>query len=375
MHFTISQSAFNQLLQTVSKAVATRTTKQVLTGILLSAETTTLRATAYDLEIGIEDTLEVSPEGQLEIETPGSIVIPARYLTDVVRKLPNSLMTFQVSNPYMADIRSGSAEFHLHGIDAAEFPKLPQFHTAKSLTVSSSLLRQFIRSSAYAASTLEARPTLTGIHNTFENGQMTFTATDGLRLGMYTAPIPENPDFTWNAIVPAKSLAELTKLLPEEDMPVILQLTDSHSLFVIGQTHFYTRLIEGVYPDISRIIPNHFATTLRIDNNLFANAIDRAALIARDRENHMVRMELQEKSVTISSNSPEIGNVSESIEAKEKTGDDLVIAFNSHYVLEALRATASDEVQVQFNGPNQPFTLHVPGEQNNLQLISPVLMR
>ncbi|RIV17643.1 DNA polymerase III subunit beta [Alicyclobacillaceae bacterium I2511] len=375
MHFNISQSAFNQLLQTVSKAVATRTPKQVLTGILLNVEETTLHATAYDLEIGIEDSLDVTPDGTLEIISPGSIVIPARYLTDVVRKLPSTLLTFQVSNPYMADIRSGTAEFHLHGIDAAEFPKLPIFHSAKSLTISSLLLRQFIRSSAYAASTLEARPTLTGIHSTLHMGQMTFTATDGLRLGMFSENIPENPDFSWDAVIPAKSLTELTKLLPEQDMPVTLELSNSHSLFVIGKTHFYTRLIEGAYPDISRIIPNHFGTTVRVDTAQFANAIDRAALIARDKENHMVRMELQDRKITISSNSPEIGNVSESIETIETVGDDLVIAFNSHYVLEALRATGSDQVQVQFNGSNQPFTLHIPEEQNNLQLISPVLMR
>src|SRR5579875_2085343 len=128
MKFSVHQSALLQLTQTVSKAVAVRTTKQVLTGILLEATEDTLRATAYDLELGIQDEIIADEQSGLRVEQPGAIVLPARYLSEVVRKLPLADVTVTIQNNYVAEIQSGQAQFHLHGIDAAEFPKLPLFH-------------------------------------------------------------------------------------------------------------------------------------------------------------------------------------------------------------------------------------------------------
>lgn len=375
MKFSIRKSALLQIIQTASKAVAVRTTKQVLTGILLQAENNTLVATAYDLELGIQDKLTSDEDNGLVIHTPGAIVMPARYFSDVIKKLPSSDVVIQVSNNYMTEVKSGQAEFHLHGIDAAEFPKLPLFHGAKSIQLPSDLLKELIRTTAFAASSSEVRPILTGIHVQCQSNKVTFTATDGLRLATRNIVIDDSADREWNAILPGKSLLELAKILPDDNRPIQMQLTESHSLFIVESTYFYTRLIEGAYPDTSRIIPSASKTEVVVHADSLSDAIDRAALIAPARDNHMVRLELSQDRINIFSSSPEVGNVSESFDTVSQSGEDLTIAFNARYVLDALKAMAAGEVTVHFNGSNQPFTLRLHNDSNGLQLISPVLWR
>ncbi|MBX6352002.1 MAG: DNA polymerase III subunit beta [Thermoflavifilum sp.] len=375
MRFTVQQAALSALIQTVSKAVAVRTTKHVLTGILLEATSDRLVGTAYDLELGIQDTLPAGDDTGLQIMEPGAIVLPARTFAEVIRKLPGPNVSIEVHSNYMTDITSGSAQFHLHGIDAAEFPQLPIFHASRQLTLSSRTLETLIRTTAFAASSSEVRPVLTGVYVEYQDGRLVFTATDALRLATRSAVIPEAPEGEWRAILPAKALQEFAKILPDADVPVTLQFTDSHGLFAVGTTRFYTRMIQGSYPDTSRIIPTVFRTEVIMPTDALAGAIDRAALIARDRENHMVRLEVTANQVTVSSSSPEIGNVSEQVDVIGKTGDDLYISFNARYVLDALRATDTADLVVRFNGASSPFVICESGRDDGLQLISPVLMR
>ncbi|MDQ0190953.1 DNA polymerase III subunit beta [Alicyclobacillus cycloheptanicus] len=375
MKFSVHQSALLQLTQTVSKAVAVRTTKQVLTGILLEATEDTLRATAYDLELGIQDEIIADEQSGLRVEQPGAIVLPARYLSEVVRKLPLADVTVTIQNNYVAEIQSGQAQFHLHGIDAAEFPKLPLFHNAERIEIPSYSLKRLIQSTAFAAATSEVRPVLTGIHLQLENQHITFTATDALRLAVRTAALNSAENQNWNVILPSKSLTELAKILPDDDSLIQVQCTNTHSLFAVGSTLFYTRLIDGAYPDTSRIIPSQFRTEITLPTSDITNAIDRAVLIARDRDNNQVRFDVGADFVTISSSSAEIGNVAEQVGILQKTGDDLQIAFNGKNVLDALRTIQGEEVILRFNGANQPFIFQEEGEPSALQLISPVLTR
>lgn len=374
MKFQIRQSSFLHLLQTVSKAVATRSTKQILSGILLDARDGTLTATAYDLELGIQDSLQSNEENGLTVTSGGSIVLTGRYLLDVVRKLPSDVVHIQVNQNYVTEIQSGSAQFHLHGIDAAEFPKLPVFQGEDALQLSNQLLAELIRTTAFATSTFEVRPILTGIHVQFKNKTLSFTATDALRLATKKVTIESEFDKEWNVVLPGKSLLELVKLLSDAVGAVTVQMSSSHSLFVIGTTMFYTRLIDGTYPDTSRIIPSEHKTEVTVSVDELMDTIERAALIARDRESHQVRLEVSEGNMVFSSSSPEIGNVSEALQTQAKSGPDLKISFNAKYVLEALRAIGDGTVIIYYNGSNQPFVMRKPGDETGLQLISPVLM-
>lgn len=375
MRFTVSKSALVQLVQTVSKAVAVRTTKQVLSGILLEANDDKLIATAYDLELGIQNTVFSDENSKLSIADAGSIVLPARYFSDVIKKLPADTVSIHVDSHYMTEIKSGSAEFHLHGIDAAEFPKLPTFIGTVPITISSDVLKELIRTTAFATSSSEVRPILTGIFLQYQGSKLTFTATDGLRLATQSIVLQNTTDRNWSAVIPGKSLLELAKILPEADASVTVQFTGSHSLFALDNTYFYTRLIDGSYPDTSRIIPTQYKTEVLLPTDDILGAIDRAALIAPSRENHMVRLEIRDAEIIVSSSSPEIGNVTESVLCTSKEGPDIQIAFNAKYVIDALKALNSGDISIQFNSSNQPFILRKHQNEFGLQLISPVLWR
>jgi DNA polymerase III subunit beta len=375
MRFTVGKSALIQLVQTVSKAVAVRTTKQVLSGILLEANNDKLVATAYDMELGIQNTVYSNDSSKLSIAETGAIVLPARYFTDVIKKLPDDTVSIHVDSNYMTEIKSGSAEFHLHGIDSAEFPKLPTFIGTVPITISSDVLKELIRTTAFATSSSEVRPILTGIYLQCQENKLTFTATDGLRLATQSIVLQNTTDYNWSAIIPGKSLLELAKILPDSDTSITVQFTGSHSMFALGNTYFYTRLIDGSYPDTSRIIPNQYKTEVLVPTEDILGAIDRAALIAPSRENHMVRVEINDMEIIVSSSSPEIGNVTEKLNCSGKEGPDLQIAFNARYVIDALRALNSGDISIRFNSSNQPFVLRKHQNEFGLQLISPVLWR
>jgi DNA polymerase III subunit beta len=373
MRFSMQKTALVQAVQTVSKAVAVRTTKQVLSGILLEVREHEIIATAYDMDLGIQIRIEGTEDNKLSIEQPGAIVLPARYFSEVIRKLPDTVITMQVANNYMTEISTASVQFHLHGIDAEEFPKLPSFTGVQGLQVPATMMGDLIRTTAFATANTEVRPILTGINIRCGDNRMTFTATDGLRLATRYVVLEDAP--SWGAVIPGKSLIELAKILPSGDISIELYLTESHCLFVIGDTRFYTRLIDGTYPDTSRIIPTGHKTEIVVPGDDVLGAIDRAALIARDRDNHMVRLEIEGDMMTVSSNSPEIGNVSETVGTEQKQGDDLQIAFNARYVLDALRALDAAQVTIRFNGTTQAFVIEKTGDTSVLQLISPVLWR
>lgn len=373
MRFSIQKSALVQAIQTVSKAVAVRTTKQVLSGILLDVRDREIVATAYDLELGIQIRIEATEDNELTVEQEGSIVLPARYFSDVIKKLPDTIITMHVAASYMTEISTPSVEFHLHGIDPEEFPKLPTFVGVQGLQLQSNMLSELIRTTAFATANTEVRPILTGINIQSSENKLTFTATDGLRLATQYVNLEDSA--SWQAVIPGKSLAELAKILPGGDAVVELYLTASHSLFVSGNTRFYTRLIEGTYPDTSRIIPSNYKTEVLVAGDDLIGAIDRAALIAPHRDNHMVRLEIEDNSMTVFSNSPEIGNVSETVQITQKTGDNLQIAFNARYVLDALRALDAAQVTIRLNGSTQAFVIEKTGDKTVLQLISPVLWR
>ncbi|GMA57312.1 DNA polymerase III beta subunit [Alicyclobacillus sacchari] len=373
MRFAISKTALALAIQTVSKAVAVRTPKQALAGILLEVSENELVATAYDLQLAIQMRIPSDDHNQLIVADPGSIVLPARYFSDIVRKLPDTQISMHVASNYMTEISSGNVQFHLHGIDADEFPELPKFLGITGAQIPSSMLARLIETTAFATATSEVRPILTGISITCKNDELTFVATDGLRLAKHRVVQANLPN--WEAVIPGKSLIELAKILPDNDDPVDIYLTPSHSLFVCGQTSFYTRLLEGTYPDTSRLIPTSAKTEVIVSSDEMLGAIDRAALIARDRDNNMVRLEMEQESITVSSSSPEIGNVLETVQVLQKQGDNLQIAFNARYVMDALRALNAAEVNIRFNGPTQAFVIEKTGDSSILQLISPVLWR
>ncbi|GAX88722.1 DNA polymerase III subunit beta [Effusibacillus lacus] len=375
MKVSIDRSALLAAIQNVQRSVSTKTTIPVLSGIKLSAERDTLKLTATDLETGIETGLPAHIENQqiVQIMEEGAIVLSARYLSEIVRKLPQSEVELEVKQNYLTIIRSGSSEFNLHGLHAEEFPKLPQVSGSQTFGIPAIVLKDMIRQTVPAVSSEEIRPVLTGVVAVLQEGRLRFVATDSHRLAQRIVNVEAPAELAFsNVIIPGKSLSELGRLLPDNDSLVDVVIADNQIMFKFENTQFYSRLIDGQYPDTSRIIPTSFKTRIQVGTKELLDAVDRAALIARDNDNNVVRLNIRAGQSEISSNSADVGKVTESIHFADFQGEELLIAFNAKYLIDALRVVESESITVEFTGSMSPFLIKQSDNPDYIHLILPV---
>ncbi|MBS4218192.1 DNA polymerase III subunit beta [Bacillus sp. FJAT-49711] len=375
MKFVIQRNRLIDSVQDVMKAVSSRTTIPILTGIKIVASNQGITLTGSDSDISIESFIPKEENGDeiVEIKEPGAIVLNAKFFGEIVRKLPMDFVEFEVQNHHQTIIRSGKAEFNLNGLDADEYPHLPQISEDKVFSIPTDLLKSIIRQTVFAVSTSETRPILTGVNWHIEDGKLTCTATDSHRLAMRTAPIDMDPSENYNAVIPGKSLIELSKILDDTNNPVEIVMTDNQFLFKSKNLLFFSRRLEGNYPDTSRLIPTESKTELVLQAKDFLHAIDRASLLARGERNNVVKLvTLEEKTIEISSTTPEIGNVVEQIQSESISGEELKISFSAKYMMDALKALEGTDIIIHFTGAMRPFIIKSVDDESILQLILPV---
>lgn len=375
MKISIQRSQLMQAIQNVQKAVSSKSTIPVLSGIKMTADATGIRLTATDLEIGIETHVptHIEDEQIVQVMEEGAIVLSARFFGDIVRKLPGKVVELEVKQNYLTIIRAGKSEFNLHGLDHEEFPRLPQVNDNQVFSIQSDILKDMIRQTAFAVSSEEIRPVLTGVMFSLKDGVLKFVATDSHRLATRESVVEAPGDLNFaNVIVPGKSLGELGRLLADDDSLVDVIVAENQVLVRMSQTNFYTRLIDGQYPDISRIIPTTFKTGLTVGTKDLSDAIERSSLIAKENQNKDVRFNIKSTHLEIASNSPDVGKVNEQIDEVKITGDELLIAFNSKFMLDALRVIDSPEVLIEFTGSMSPFLVKIPDNPRYLHLVLPV---
>lgn len=375
MRFVVQKNAFLQALQTAAKAVPTRTTKPVLYGLHVEATAQMLIVTGYDQEFGVEVTISPTPETEapiVQIEEPGAMVLTARYLIDIIRKLPHNLVRIDTQD-LTATIRSGNATYTLNGLDPREYPALPQMSDERGFAISCAVMRDLIERTAFATSSSDSRPALTGVLWKYDNGILSLSATDSHRMATQSTEVEAQRDYAlMESIIPSKSLQELAKILPAEDSLATVMIENQQLLVSFANIHFFSRLIDGRYPDLSRIIPHVFKSTVTIGTKSLQDCVERAALLARDTENQIIRMHLRRTHIEISSHSPEIGKIVESIEPDTYEGEDMILACNAKFLLEALRALPGDHARIEFTSPGSAFTLRPVSDIPHVQLMQPV---
>ncbi|GAA0334581.1 DNA polymerase III subunit beta [Bacillus carboniphilus] len=375
MKFTIQRDRLVESLQDVMKAVSSRTTIPILTGVKLLVNDEGVTLTGSDSDISIETIIPTVEDDKVlaEVEKTGSIVLQARFFNDIIRKLPEDTVMIEVRENLQTFIKSGNAEFSINGLDADEYPRLPQIEEEEVFTLPIDLLKTMIRQTVFAVSTSETRPILTGVHWKIENNELTFVATDSHRLAWRKAPLDNNHSHTHNVVVPGKSLNELNKILDDSQEPIEMVLTQNQILFRTENLSFYSRLLEGNYPDTSRLIPAESKTEVVMNAKEFLQAIDRASLLAREGRNNVVKFStIEEEAVEISSDSPEIGRVVEKVQTQSITGEELKISFSGKYLMDALKAIDSTDIRISFTGAMRPFVIRSLDNDFILQLILPV---
>ena len=374
MKININRQYFIEQLNHCLKAISPRTTLPILNGIKIDVKDDHMILTGSDSEISIEITIpvEVDNEEVLEIHEAGAVVLSGRFFVDIIKKLSGDFVQLETNDAFQTKITASKSEFNLSGNNPDQYPLLPDVSDEESLVISASVLKNVINQTNFAVSLSETRPVLTGVHWQFDNDEITFTATDSHRHALRRLTGEQFNNDNSDAIIPGKSLTELNKIINDTDEEVELHLSQNQVLFSYGNMRFISRLLEGNYPDTSRLFPENYETKVTVNNAEFYHAIDRVSLLAREGGNNVIRMSVNTDSVELSSNSPEVGTVNEDINTGEIEGEGLKISFNSKYMMDALKAINNEDVTIEFYGTMRPFTLKSSESDEVVQLILPI---
>ncbi|HEX6538810.1 MAG TPA: DNA polymerase III subunit beta [Candidatus Dormibacteraeota bacterium] len=368
MKATVASSALSSALGLVTRAVSPRSTLPVLSNVLLETTESGLKVTATNLDLTISATV---PATVLE---EGRTTAPARLLTEYVSSLSDGPCTMEL-DPATQVLRlsCGVHRANLHGIDAMEFPPLPRQEAATTIEVDSGKLQGAITQTVMAASADEASPVLTGTLLQIENGALTLAATDRHRLAVKTLQLDgagEVPPVS--VIVPARHLNEVARAINPNRPTVGIAFSEGRNqvFFTLKDVEISSRLIEGAYPNYAQVIPASTATTVSLPTAALLREARTAAVLARDAANP-VRMQVGEGTLTLRAQTAEVGDDEAPLTATVQ-GDDVQIAFNARYVLDALSVLDSDEVQLSFNGALHPGVIRPAGRDDYLCIIMPV---
>lgn len=377
MKFSVQRTAFIKYLTDVQRAISSKVTLEILRNIKLDLFSDGLTLTGSNADISIETIISIADEdANLQIFEEGSVALPARFFSEIVKKLPADTITIETDpNRFITKITSGSTEFSINGVDPDSFPHLPEVGATQSLQIPSDILKQVINQTVMAVSKQESRPMLMGVHLIIQDGTLLAVATDSHRLSQRKIQLDSAKAANYNIIVPGKSLDELAKMLTDSSEEIEIQIAENQILFILGHTSFYSRLLEGNYPDTERLIPATSETQVEFNASELLKAIDRASLLSHAGRSNVVKLsiDVDKQAVMISSNSPEVGMVEEALEFTNLNGNSLEISFNPDYMKEALRSFGQTQTTLSFTMALRPFTL-VPTESEGdfVQLITPM---
>ncbi|PTX53068.1 DNA polymerase-3 subunit beta [Melghirimyces profundicolus] len=378
MKFQISRPSLTEAVSQVSKAVSTKTTVPILTGIKVTVDEEGLWLTGSNSDLTIQVCIPIRQDDkeQVKVERIGSVVLPGRIFSEIVRKLPGDEVDWVVDERWKTTLRSGQAQFELKGLDPEEYPRIPSFHEDRMFSLPADLLKSMIRQTGFAVSTSEARGVLTGVLWQLEGGNLTFVATDSHRLSRRQAEVEGPEDLkVENVVVPGKSMSELGKILADRTGWVDVILADNQILIRADHLLFFSRLLDGAYPDTNRVIPKGGKTEIRVSTKEILQSVDRAALISRDGRDNVIKWTVKEEGlVQVQSTAQDVGSVLEEVSAQVK-GEEISLSFNAQYMLDALRAVDSDEIKILLTGTMTPFVIQPADREDALHLIVPIRTR
>ena len=376
MRVSCLQENLNRGLGTVGRAVAVRSTLPVAQNILIVAEESRLKLVATNLEMAT--TCWVGAK----VEEEGSITVPARVLTEFVNSLPNELIDIEMpTSGRTVQFTCGRFQAHVNGIDAADFPPIPDVEGGITVEVGADALREGISRVSLAAATDESRPVLTGINAEFEGEKFTLAAADGFRLAVYRMPLAKAVEGKTTVIIPARTLNEVNRLLGDQQEPVVITVNGqkTQALFRLQSAEVVTQLVQGTFPNYTQVIPKKYDTRAVVDVNEFTRVAKMCSVFARDASN-IVRVlvtpgaDLKAGKVTITAQAEEVGGNTGDIDALVD-GAEAKIAFNVKYVVDVLGVIRQSQVALEVTTPSSPGVIRPIGTDNYVHVIMPMFVQ
>ena len=347
----------------VIRATATRTTNPILEGIKLHASEDALTLSATDLEISIEKTIPA------DVKIPGDVVVPGKFFADFVKKLSNEQIELSLTEQNTLKIKYTDSEGFLQVLSADEFPVIKELTAPEKITLAPLELKNLIEKTIFSVAIDDARPILKGCLFEVDGGALTAVALDGYRLAMVkTDVVSSSPKM--NCIIPARCLGEIAKLIDTEKESIDVLIGQNHMLINDGTVKIITRLLEGEFINYRQVIPSTTSTTILVNKAQLEDGLERASLLARMDKNNLVKFDIRDKILTLTSAS-NIGNVTENITISLE-GKDLVIAFNARYLSDCMHSITDEFIKINFTSQIAPCTICSAENDKYLYLILPV---
>ena len=371
MKIKIKKELLLENLNKVSKAISTKNLIPILSGIKFDLTKEGLTLTASDNDITIQ-TFIPADNKEMEIEKEGSIIIQGKYVLDIVRKLPDEFVNIEVIDELKILIYAENSEFNLNGINQKEYPNVALENSKNFVKINTKLFKTIINQTAFATSTDESRPILTGINIKITGDILECSATDSYRLAKKQAKLNEIAGETYNIIVPGKNIVEFMKILNEGNEELEIHIFSNKVLFKQNNLLFQSRLVSGNYPNVNNLIPSD--SFLKITANLsnLYDVIDRASILTSDKEKNIVTLETNKNLLIVRSSSAEIGRVEEKMNITKDNEEEIKISFSAKYMMDALRSFEGDTVELAFEGEVKPIIIKDDEDPNLTQLVLPI---
>lgn len=371
--FSVNKNFFLHALNTVKRAISTKNAIPILSTLKMEVEPEGITLIGSNGQISIENFIPIDQEDAgLVIDAPGSLLLEANFFINVVSSLPSVELDLKEIEHQQLVLKSGKSEITLKGKDSNQYPRIQEVSAKNPLLLETKVLKELISETAFAASSQESRPILTGVHFVLnDQNELKTVATDSHRLSQKLIQL-DNAGDHFDVVIPSRSLKEFTAVFDDSIETVEVYFAHNQMLFKSEYISFYTRLLEGNYPDTDRLIPKDFNSQITFNVAHLRQAMERARLLSNATQNGTVKVEIKDQMVRSYVHSPEVGQVDEELETVKLVGDDLSISFNPNYLIEALKAIKAEEVELSFISPIRPFTLKGIEDDHLIQLITPV---
>ena len=361
MKVTCSREEFVGRLGVVSRAVSTRSSVQILAGVLLEAAAGELRLAATDMELSLRTSLDA------QIESDGSVVVPGRLLVDIARLLPDADVQIEHrAEEGVLAVTCGSASYRLHTYSAEDFPRLPDVDDTQIFNVDAEALLETVSQVSRSASRDESRPVLTGILARFEPGKLVMAATDSYRLAVKETDLAGSSQ-ELEAIIPARALAELARIVGSATQ-LELGVQENQVAFRTEDAVLTTRRIDGQFPNVKQLLPEQFEHVVTLPRSELLEVVRRVSVMAQ--RNSPLRLRFADGELNISAQTQDVGEAKESLPAPF-AGDPLEIGFNPEFLRDGIESVQSDEVQLKLISPLRPGLIQGEGDDYSY-LIMPI---
>jgi DNA polymerase III subunit beta len=361
MKIVCQRDELSQKLGVVARAVSTRASVQILSGVLLRAEVGRLHLAATDMELSLRSSLDAQIEGE------GAVVVPGRLLVDLVRLLPDSEVTIEHgADESVLHVTCGSSSATLHTYAAEDFPRLPDLDTVGTFTVGRESMLETISRVARSASRDESRPVLTGILVRFEAGKLVMAATDSYRLSVKETELEgEVPEL--EAIIPARALAELARIAQSGDT-IELGVHENQVVFAADDVWLTTRRIDGQFPNYKQLLPEAFEHDVSLPRGEVLDVVRRVGVMVQ--RTSPIQLRFADGELTVFARTQDVGEAKESLPV-QFSGEPLEIGFNAEFLREGIESLAADEIQLRLISPLRPAVIE-GGEDDPTYLIMPI---